>query len=125
MRGLAILKHVFRMSVIIIILLLPFRGCFSTQGLSTEAPEIERLILLLEQYKNDQGKYPSKLDQLRPDYTAQIPIPDVVSELNYVVDEENNSWQLIYTDKFGSECTFWKDSLSPPDRGFSSSCRLP
>jgi hypothetical protein len=85
----------------------PGEGKQAQQGFAAADP----IINALENYKNEQGKYPARLSELVPQYLEKDPQKDDKSEIRFVYypAEESTSYslRLSYPTIFGAdECRY-------------------
>lgn len=64
--------------------------------------EMARLAISLEEFKRDQGDYPQKLDELVPDYLAQLPNDPATDQPNFVYHYLTGRLGSVWSDENGA-----------------------
>lgn len=89
-------------------------------GFNTQDPEVQTIIGAIVRFEKDNNHPPDSLDELVPEYLNSLILPENVFNIEYEVQPENNSWQIIFDSGCGFKDTYyskgnWSFEFPPPD----------
>jgi len=85
-------------TILVLILLFAFIYWWTkpSGGFNSGDSEVKALISAIESYEQNNGYPPDNLQDLIPNYKESIVLPYGVLNIEYSVNADNESWELIY-----------------------------